>query len=273
MLRVKNNSSSGHVNVHVIQVAVVATLAALGYGSETPNVTTPEFNETSLKDYETLVMSLCVEIGAYICVVMDYIYDFLQNFVALTDLQLRELGELKLGFVMTSILFVFLIVMMVWKLLLRGRLRQQDLHRRQHPGQRLRDLHPQPRRVYDAAAGSEGPVLPPLRSPHLPAGEVHAEVPEGHREDHSGQGEEIHDDGQPLDVLISLGSFPVLKYSTRAGQVYHLPGCGALRCATNIATYDYQEHVRNPLAPCGQRKPVVLPGSLPPLPPKKKKKH
>ena len=127
MMRVKNNSSSGHVNAHVIQVAVMATLAALGYGSETPNVTTPEFNETALRDYEIWVMSLCVEVGAYICVVMVYIYDFLQNFVALTDLQLRELGELKLGFVMTSILFVFLIVMMVWKLLLRGRLLQQDL--------------------------------------------------------------------------------------------------------------------------------------------------
>ena len=49
------------------------------------------------------------------------------------------------------------------------------------------------------------------------------------------------------------------------GQVYHEPGCGCLRAASRVITYTSDHHQRLHLAPCGQCKPHVLPGSNPPV--------
>ena len=62
-----------------------------------------------------------------------------------------------------------------------------------------------------------------------------------------------------------LPAFPDLKFCPSHGQVYHEPGCGCLRAATRVITYAADHHLRLHLAPCGQCKPHVLPGSKPPV--------
>ena len=62
-----------------------------------------------------------------------------------------------------------------------------------------------------------------------------------------------------------LPAFPDLKFCPSHGQVYHEPGCGCLRAATRVITYTADHHQRLHLAPCGQCRPHVLPGSNPPV--------
>ena len=59
--------------------------------------------------------------------------------------------------------------------------------------------------------------------------------------------------------------FPQLRFCPGHGQVYHEPGCGCLKSASRIATYTAEHHRRLHLAPCGQCRPNVLPGSNPPV--------
>ena len=59
--------------------------------------------------------------------------------------------------------------------------------------------------------------------------------------------------------------FPQLRFCPGHGLVYHEPGCGCLKSASRIATYTAEHHRRLHLAPCGQCRPNVLPGSNPPV--------
>ena len=68
-------------------------------------------------------------------------------------------------------------------------------------------------------------------------------------------------------------AFPDLKFCPNHGQVYHQPGCGCLRAATSIITYKAEDHQRLHLAPCGQCRPQVLPGSNPPVMRRRKVRH
>ena len=64
----------------------------------------------------------------------------------------------------------------------------------------------------------------------------------------------------------SVRPFPRLQFAPRFGESYHMPNCRNLLSARTTRVYTFEDHQRNPLAPCQACNPPVLEGSRdPPL--------